>query len=719
LPRIVDKTIDNLKDRWNYASTKIDRGSLLSLAALGCILLIGFLIRILPYLEFDSVLKANDPFSQLKAAEFITEFGLAEYFDWSDPATWYPYSRLWGTTQFIGTPIAAIIIYYLFNMIGVGFSLQFAAYLEPAIFGSLTVYVTYLLGKELSNKRVGLISGFFLAIAPGHIQRSMVGFFDNEALGVFLLVFGFYLFVRSLRTGSLGHAIGSGLAIGILGISWGGATFTFQLLALYAFILVLAGRYSTRLLTTYGVAIPLGLLITSLVPRNGPKFVLGSDGLIPLGILAFLLMVDFYYRNQEKINAYISPKQVTRLISISVVGGIAAFVINLLFNFIPFFSTKFISVLVPFFRADTPILKSVAEHLIMTWGGMFHNLYFLTFLIPVGIIYAYQKPTERNIFLILFAFSTLYFTASMVRLILILSPAAAIIAAKAIDETLIPFALTYQEKFALSKRKMRVYTVIGTEHVAFAYFTIFVVMGLSLGYGQTMALQSLSPPAILLEFPLQGGGTQHYNDWFETLAWIEQNTGSNDVIVSWWDYGYWISVETNKTILVDNATINSTQIGNVGAFMMSNPEDALEIARIYDITHVVVLVANGLGSQGFDNDLGKCQWMIKIGEASGNILDINSADYFAYQPGTSLIQHYTGKFYTSVFWGMFTTGMEGIQQQIQEHPVIDAVGDSSYSFGWPAEYDIYSNVFKEAYTTSNNWIRVFNIDYEAADSLGL
>ena len=90
MPRIVAKILDNLKDRWNFARTKIDRSALLSLATLGFILLIGFLIRMLPYLKYDSVLKANDPFSQLKAAEFIAEFGIAEFFEWSDPTTWYP-----------------------------------------------------------------------------------------------------------------------------------------------------------------------------------------------------------------------------------------------------------------------------------------------------------------------------------------------------------------------------------------------------------------------------------------------------------------------------------------------------------------------------------------------------------------------------------------------------------------------------------------------------
>jgi len=722
LPKITEKILNSIKDRYNFARTNIDRTSLLSLAALFCILLIGFLIRILPYLKYDSVLKANDPFSQLKAATFIDQYGLGEYFDWSDPTTWYPYSRLWGKSQYIGTPFAALLIYYLFNIIGIFISLYFSSYMEPAIFGTLTVLVIYFLGKELSNKRVGLISAFFLAISPGHIQRSLAGFFDNEALGVFLLVLCIYFFMKSLRTSSISNAIGSGISLGILGVSWGGATFAFMLLALYAFILIITKRYSTRLLTAYGITIPLGLLITSLVPRNGPSFVISMDGLIPLGILGLLLLLDFFDRNKEDIYKLISPKQLSQLLYSMIVVSIVLFCINLLFNFFPLFSAKFISVLVPFFRADTPILKSVAEHLIMTWGGMFNNLYLLTFLIPVGIVYTYQKPTERNLFILLFTLTTLYFASSMVRLILILAPAAAIVAAKAIDETLLPYALTYQEKFALSKRKMRVYSVIGSEHITFAYFVILVIMGLTLGHSQVTVVQSTAPPAILLEFQLTSGGTLKYNDWFETFSWLENNVKQNGVIASWWDYGYWISVETNKTILVDNATINSTQIGNVGALMMSNPKDALKVARIYDVSHIIVLLAAGRGYMGYDNDVGKCQWMVKIAEASGNIIDIDSDDYFSYQPGTKLINYYHKKFYQSLFWGMLTTGIEdNIKTELEKLHVINTNAEEvpDYSFGWPEEYAIYSNVFVEAYTTSHDWIRIFEVDYGAADSLGL
>ncbi len=39
--------------------------------------------------------------------------------------------------------------------------------------------------------------------------------------------------------------------------------------------------------------------------------------------------------------------------------------------------------------------------------------------------------------------------------------------------------------------------------------------------------------------------------WMETLDWIEENTEEDSLIVSWWDYGYWIKREANRDAYVN------------------------------------------------------------------------------------------------------------------------------------------------------------------------
>ena len=177
---------------------------------------------------------------------------------------------------------------------------------------------------------------------------------------------------------------------------------------------------------------------------------------------------------------------------------------------------------------------------------------------------------------------------------------------------------------------------------------------------------------------------------------------------------------------MDNATLNSTQIGNIGAMMMSTPDIALKIASYYDINYIIVLVSRG--QQGFDNDIGKVQWMIKIGEASGTLdhalgAPIVSKDFFNYADDNDAIIGYDNKFFSSLIWAIMThyddddlVG-DDIQRAFSSNPVIrDTIG--SYGYGFASQYEeVYSQIFKEAYFSSNQLVRVMEIDWDAAERL--
>src|SRR5258708_5680314 len=59
----------------------------------------------------------------------------------------------------------------------------FAVRLPSALFGIITVFATFFLVKELTKRNdVALLSSFFLAISPWHIQFSRVAFETNVGL---------------------------------------------------------------------------------------------------------------------------------------------------------------------------------------------------------------------------------------------------------------------------------------------------------------------------------------------------------------------------------------------------------------------------------------------------------------------------------------------------------------------------------------------------------
>lgn len=72
---------------------------------------------------------------------------------------------------------------------------EFAIRFPSALFGTLTVLVTYFLAKKMfQNEAISLFSAFFLAISPWHIHLSRAAFEANLAL--FFSVCGIYFFIK-------------------------------------------------------------------------------------------------------------------------------------------------------------------------------------------------------------------------------------------------------------------------------------------------------------------------------------------------------------------------------------------------------------------------------------------------------------------------------------------------------------------------------------------
>ena len=90
---------------------------------------------------------------------------------------------------------------------------------------------------------------------------------------------------------------------------------------------------------------------------------------------------------------------------------------------------KFDTVIDPFIRATAPIINSVAEQQISAWGNIYIELGIGILFFLVGLYLIIRNPTNKNVFLIVFGITSLYFAASMVRLLAIFAPAFAIVAA--------------------------------------------------------------------------------------------------------------------------------------------------------------------------------------------------------------------------------------------------------------------------------------------------
>ncbi|MFX0204514.1 MAG: STT3 domain-containing protein [Candidatus Hodarchaeota archaeon] len=713
MPVFIDKIANDLRNRYNTAVTTINKEMVLQYTSLVLIFILAYLVRIFAVLHepgYELILTANDPYSQLRSAIYIEENGLAAFLSWVDPQTWYPEGRFWGKNQYIGTPLSAVLIHQFTLFLGLDISLMVICYYQPALMGALTCVAMYFLGKELGNKKIGILAALLLAISPGHLQRTVVGFFDHESLGILFLILSLYFYARSLRTGSLSATLLAGISLGILSASWGAATYVFNLLAIHALVMLVLRKHSDRLFLSYGGSILIGFFLMILIPKNGAKSLMNTDSLSTLGVLGLVALAEIYRYIRtfyDTTRFHVRFKSFIPFIGLAaILGIIVLFTTGALGNM----ASKFITVIIPIYRDATPILKSVSEHQIVTWSTFFRNTGVLIFFLPLSIYYLYQKPTERNLLLLLFGFTAIYFAGSMVRLALILAPAVSLLAAQAIDQTLLPFVLAFQERFALSRRKTRFIQPLSNEQTAIAFVFIGIITLFALVNATDQAAKSTQAPSISTPVVSTQNQVVLGYDWQEAISWLDYNTGPKDVVASWWDYGYWISGNSNTTILVDNATINKTKIGNIGCMLVLNPKDSLKIAKIYDVTYLVLLVSDGWWQ--LDSDLGKVPWFVRIGEDSGNIIQIDELDYLEYDSRGQYIQGYVNKFYDSVFWALFTAEIsdDAYTSRITQYgPIVD---NAPTAKGFSEEYMEYTDYYELAYKTAHNWIYIWRIKWD-------
>ncbi|XP_010781844.1 dolichyl-diphosphooligosaccharide--protein glycosyltransferase subunit STT3B-like, partial [Notothenia coriiceps] len=156
-----------------------------------------------------------------RSTHHLTTNGFYEFLNWFDERAWYPLGRIVGGTVYPGLMVTAGLIHYVLNLLHITVHIRDVCVFLAPVFSGLTAISTFLLTKELWNHGAGLLAACFIAIVPGYISRSVAGSFDNEGIAIFALQFTYYLWVKSVKTGSVFWAIGcclsyfymSGLAV--------------------------------------------------------------------------------------------------------------------------------------------------------------------------------------------------------------------------------------------------------------------------------------------------------------------------------------------------------------------------------------------------------------------------------------------------------------------------------------------------------------------------
>ncbi len=734
----IGTSLRNFRDRIS-ASVSFKMKNVLFFFALFLVFFLAIMIRMTPVLRGPTLIKAFDPWIQYYNAKYLSEHTIYEYFHWHDDKSWYP----GGADRYKlrpGLTFTVVIIYWILRALGLPITLYEVCFYFPAFMGGFTVLAMYFLGKEMLDRNCGLLAAFFLAFNPGHMQRTMAGFFDNETIGVFAVIMTFLFFLKTVKTGKFSYSIIGGIFLGYLSLSWGGYQYVFFILPIVCIVMIIMNKYNENFLIASSGVLGTGILIYALYVTFDPTVFYkdASIGGIFLFIIALLIFHLIFTKRHDIPRFYNGFLNTVRW---AVIPGviILAVLIWMRPDLVPLgIGGRLNTVLSPLMRDKMHIVASVAEHAPSSWGIFYYNTLIPLILLPLGIFFCFKRLDYRDIFMMVFVLTLFYFTGSMIRIILLFAPAASLMGAYGLVNVLKIYGSFIGEKrFSVSrKRKRQLKRTVGNSEVFGVYFLVGFLCVAQVFHASDLAVNQLSYSQMVT------GG--EYHDWEEMLSWMRNNLDGTDVVVSWWDYGYWLTPIGNVTTVNDNATVDDKRIGLVGMALMQTNE--IYSAKIFkELEANYVLVYFGFLIPGLGGDEGKWPWMLRIcndhyehykdqdyeEDNWENNMVFDESEYvnetsglyrenwfqcqlvrlmFGYEPtdpyGVSSSTDYLRWYYASQVSGNPSAGIRARKD--------DEGNEWSESIPDDGEYDF--KVFKEEYFTRNGLVKLYKLDYTALES---
>ncbi|XP_060560067.1 dolichyl-diphosphooligosaccharide--protein glycosyltransferase subunit STT3B-like [Ruditapes philippinarum] len=629
--------------------------SLISFVTLSLAWLVGFSSRLFAVIRFESIIHEFDPWFNYRATHYMVNHGFYNFLNWFDERAWYPLGRIVGGTVYPGLMVTSGSIHWLLHLLNIPVHIRDICVFLAPVFSGMTAVSVYLFTKEIWSAGAGLFAACFIAIVPGYISRSVAGSYDNEGIAIFALMFTYYLWIKSVKTGSLYWAVFTALSYFYMVSAWGGYVFIINLIPLHVFVLILMGRYSQRIYVAYNSFFIIGLILSMQIPFVGFNPISTSEHMASAGVFALLnaygllkYVQSFLTKSEFKFFFIVSVGLAAGLIFLAVVGLTWA-------GYIHPWSGRFYSLWdTGYAKIHIPIIASVSEHQPTTWVSFFFDLHILVCAFPAGVWYCIKQVNDERVFVVLYAIFSSYFAGVMVRLMLTLTPIVCVCAAIAFSKAFEIYLKDdtpkttskpiddqhenkadnkYYDKVGKTKKdkkeeKPKESDALGINIKSIIVIALLMVLMLFAVHCTWVTSSAYSSPSIVLASYNHDGSRTILDDFREAYYWLRQNTDDKARVMSWWDYGYQIAGMGNKTTLVDNNTWNNSHIALVGKAMSSNESAAYEIMRELDVNYVLVIFGGVIGYSG--DDINKFLWMVRIAEGE-HPKDIRESDYFTPQ----------------------------------------------------------------------------------------
>eukprot|EP00927_Polykrikos_kofoidii_P023245 TRINITY_DN21477_c0_g1_i1.p1 TRINITY_DN21477_c0_g1~~TRINITY_DN21477_c0_g1_i1.p1 ORF type:complete len:1391 (-),score=209.07 TRINITY_DN21477_c0_g1_i1:87-4259(-) len=619
-------------------------------------------IRLFAIRGYGTVIHEYDPWFNFRATKYLADQGWHAFFTWFDHDSWYPLGRPVATTVYPGMQFLSVAIWRGLQFFAARVSVVagrlpleglFAWTLEEVccyvpIWLSIvsTLFVGFLAGEACLDCSSGgaavatAVAAFAMAVLPAHALRSVGGAYDNEAVAVPAMCATFFLWCRALRTTSSWRvAASAGLTYGFMAASWGGYVFALNMVGLHAGALLLAGYDFVLVHRAYSLFFVVGTACALRVPFIGMAPFRSTEQLGPLGVFVVMQLAglarmwmrrrgggadSLQNKRAESWSWSVLLRRSFPVLASAIVVAISIALANPTGVFWPLSSRVRALFLEHSTKTGNPLADSVAEHQPRSWDTYWSHLHYTQYVAPLGVLGLFhrgplQRPSPAELFLLLFAATSSFFSMKMTRLIVLLGPSAAslsgVAAGRWFEWAVSPLrsrAPSAHEKVEATTRHRRavrwVSRIYDSLPVRLVRLTLAVILcTLGAPYVQDFrnacfkfVEESMSHPRIMTKTT----DGKVIDDYREAYWWLRDKTPQGTRVMALWEYGYHITGMANRVALTDGNTWNFEHVAVIGLCLTSPLDEAHRLTR-HLADYILVWV---------DHDLGKAHHMAKTAD---------------------------------------------------------------------------------------------------------
>ncbi|MEM2528016.1 MAG: STT3 domain-containing protein [Ignisphaera sp.] len=530
----------------------------------------------------EAKLDELDPFFNHWVVEYLDKHGPLSWFELSASNTitcifWYPSCRSIYSSELPGHIYTIYFLYTLVKPLGVDLW-DLMSFIPPTLALLATIFIA-LAVNEATNSKVGAIVAS-LMYSLFFISREVAGFTVKYTFGIFTAPLVLWLHLRAFKRGSYTDFVIAALALSYSASTWTGIGLTaipiYIALILTPLLIDLSKRDAWG---KYGIGFAIETLVPAIIMYTIPSYHGGRLVLVLSFIAAFLifgyaLLLHHLLGRARAVKIYIYS-----LVTVIVIG-VATIVLA---RAVPGFLEALTSILPVAGKIllglgirPPGLAETVAQYQPGSLGGL--PIYMLLGILTLVFIYipiaVYELLKNRNMVPVTIA--AWFFLA---------------------------WFATYNTAYFSDYTKLATSILIGCTMGSLLRYSKPTIIRLGrlarlrYGFTQVVALLlaiSVGIPSTLVAYDEHT--TYYYTYtmvsraegfiipttvWLDVLNFIKMNTSANSLIISWWDYGYWLTGIARRTTLADGATIDSRKIELLAQFFTGNINGSLQYLKNY------------------------------------------------------------------------------------------------------------------------------------------